>query len=351
MKIGIYSPYLHAMSGGERYMLTAAEYLSRNHQVDIFWDEKGLKEEARLKLAIDLTRTHTVPNVFSSKYNVINKIKKTREYDLIIVLSDGSVPTTLARKNIIHFQRPFSAYSGKNISTKLKLSRYQTVICNSQFTKRWIDKTFQVCSTVLYPPVATHEFKSGTKQKLIVSVGRFHPFKKHDVLIAAFSALSQVLAGWKLVILGGLLPQDTVYFEGLSRLSQKSPVTLLPNASFETLKDYYSRAKLYWHGAGAGENEHVYPEAMEHFGITTVEAMAAGCVPLVYNGGGQAEIVKHNASGMLWNTEEELITQTIQLIKHPARIKKLRTAAEKEAKRYSVERFYEELEKIVGKKL
>lgn len=332
-------------------MLTAAEYLSRNHQVDIFWDEKGLKEEARRKLAIDLTRTHIVPNVFAGRYAVIAKLLKTREYDLIIVLSDGSIPTTLARKNIIHFQRPFPAYSGKNLPTKLKLSRYQTVICNSQFTKRWIDKTFQVRAAVLYPPVTTHEFISGTKEKLIVSVGRFHPFKKHDVLIASFSALSEVLPGWKLAILGGLLPQDTVYFEGLKRLSLQSPVTLLPNASFETLKDYYARAKLYWHAAGAGENERVYPEAMEHFGITTVEGMAAGCVPLVYNGGGQREIVKHDVSGMLWNTEEELITQTIQLIKHPARIKKLRTAAEKEAKRYSVERFYEELEKIVGRQL
>jgi len=37
--------------------------------------------------------------------------------------------------------------------------------------------------------------------------------------------------------------------------------------------------------------------SLEHFGITTVEAMAAGCVPLVYDSGGQAEIVSSGYNG------------------------------------------------------
>ena len=49
---------------------------------------------------------------------------------------------------------------------------------------------------------------------------------------------------------------------------------------------------------------------MEHFGITTVEAMAAGCVPVVINKAGQREIVEDGVSGFLWNTWGELKDRT-----------------------------------------
>jgi len=53
---------------------------------------------------------------------------------------------------------------------------------------------------------------------------------------------------------------------------------------------------------------------MEHFGITTVEAMASGCVPIVYDAGGQREIVRNGIDGFLWKTFEELIEETTQII-------------------------------------
>ena len=47
MRIGIYSPYLDSFGGGERYMLTIAEYLSASHKVDLFLDKNlsNKKEE------------------------------------------------------------------------------------------------------------------------------------------------------------------------------------------------------------------------------------------------------------------------------------------------------------------
>ena len=40
----------------------------------------------------------------------------------------------------------------------------------------------------------------------------------------------------------------------------------------------------------------------EHFGITTVEAMAAGCVPVVIDKADQREIVRHVTDGYRWTT-------------------------------------------------
>jgi glycosyltransferase involved in cell wall biosynthesis len=43
----------------------------------------------------------------------------------------------------------------------------------------------------------------------------------------------------------------------------------------------------------------------EHFGITIVEAMSAGCVPIVHDSGGPREIVD-DRTGFRWQTEEEI---------------------------------------------
>ncbi len=53
---------------------------------------------------------------------------------------------------------------------------------------------------------------------------------------------------------------------------------------------------------------------MEHFGITTGEAMSAGCVPVVINKGGQPEIVRDGVDGFVWNDSRELKEITLKLI-------------------------------------
>ena len=55
------------------------------------------------------------------------------------------------------------------------------------------------------------------------------------------------------------------------------------------------------------------PAKMEHFGIVTVEAMLAGCVPLAPAHGGQVEIVEHGLSGYLCRNTEELVEHSARL--------------------------------------
>lgn len=63
-----------------------------------------------------------------------------------------------------------------------------------------------------------------------------------------------------------------------------------------------------------GEDEQKAPEAFEHFGITTVEAMASGCVPVSFARAGQPEIIQHGTSGFLWNSFRECQAFTRQLM-------------------------------------
>ena len=56
-----------------------------------------------------------------------------------------------------------------------------------------------------------------------------------------------------------------------------------------------------------------HPERFEHFGITVVEAMAAGAVPLVFGAGGPAEIVGTASTASTGDTLDELVEVSQEL--------------------------------------
>lgn len=343
MKIGIYNPYFSSLSGGERYVLELASHWSHTHHVDIFWDDKDLRHTAQKRLNIDLSNVSVAVNFFSGK-NILKKLLMSRRYDLIFFLTDGSIPTTLAKCNILHFQVPFEHLA----APQWKLNGFDAVVCNSLFTKTHLDKRLGSRGIVIYPPVNTKAYKTKGKEEIILSVGRFSKSKKQEILIEVFAHLStkKILHGWKLVLAGGLLKSDEDYFHNLRQLSLHSPIELLPNVSYDTLTSLYERASIYWHGAGF---EEVDPMRMEHFGISTVEAMSAGCIPVVVNLGGLPEIVEHGVSGFLWNTKEELENYSYSLMQKNNTQEGLRKAIEKRASIFDRENFYRAYDTLLAK--
>jgi glycosyltransferase involved in cell wall biosynthesis len=230
-------------------------------------------------------------------------------------LSDGSLPLLGAKRNIVHMQVPFHHIGGSSIKNKLKKLFIHQVVVNSQFTKAVIDHEYGINSLVLYPPV-TSIGEGSSKQKVILSVGRFDPSlnaKHQDVLIKAFKQLSPSLPGWKLVLAGGSSSE-----EWIAQLQQKAagfPIEIKTNVAHTELTQLYQAASIYWHAAGYGVNEAKNPELTEHFGISTVEAISAGSIPLVVPYGGQREIVKD--SSLHWTTIDELIEKTKAVIASP----------------------------------
>jgi glycosyltransferase involved in cell wall biosynthesis len=79
------------------------------------------------------------------------------------------------------------------------------------------------------------------------------------------------------------------------------------------VEELLATSSIFWVATGLGEDEEAAPWVFEHFGITTVEAMAAGCVPLVIDKAGQREIVRHGTDGYRWTTlaELEALTRTV----------------------------------------
>ena len=352
MKIAIYDPYLDAFGGGEKYMMTAAQYLSESHDVSILWDDSGDIEKNEERFGLDLSKTTLAHNLFSSKTSLFKRLQQSKTYDALFYLSDGSIPVVSTKKLVIHLQFPIE-WVHVDVKTKLKLKRVHTVVVNSQFTKKFIDKKLGIASTVLYPPVMIKK-SDVTKENMILHVGRFMKtgvegvdYKKQYFLIDTFKKMvDSGLKDWKFVIGASVKTADLAYFQKMQSIAAGYPISFIINATNDELWKSYNSAKIYWHASGYGEDLDKHPERAEHFGISTVEAMGAGAVPIVIHAGGQKEIVQDTKNGFFWDTQDECIEKT-KLIIHDEKLReKIQKQGEIDAKQFGYEKFCESLKAI-----
>lgn len=314
----IVSPYLDHLGGGERYMLSVASVLDTlGYEIYFAWDNIEEISQLGSMLGIELKNPHVDSSVKKLYFgnNPLAMFQATRIYDTVIYLSDGSIPLLGGRKNILHMQVPFHNVGGTSLPNLFKKHFIHHVIVNSQFTKKIIDREYRLNSVVLYPPV-TPISCTATKENLILSVGRFEPSlntKKQDILIEAFKSLSPQLPGWKLVLAGASASDDWV--NKLKGQAAGLPIEFVINASHADLCALYARATIYWHAAGYGVDETKNPELTEHFGISTVEAISAACLPLVVPYGGQREIVTNQE--LQWTSTPELINKSLSVVGNP----------------------------------
>jgi hypothetical protein len=223
------------------------------------------------------------------------------------------------------------------------LDTYDRILSNSAYTQRWVERLWHRTSDVFHPPVSL--MGRGVKRPVILSVGRFFlpgtgHNKKQLEMVQAFRGLCELgVHGWEYHLVGGCAPEHASYLDQIRAAADGLPVVLHPDATGAQLRDLYARASIFWHAAGLGEHIERHPERYEHFGITTVEAMSAGAVPVVIDAAGQVEIVEHGVSGYRFRTAAELVSLTAELIASPERLERLSLEAERRAETFGWDTF------------
>jgi L-malate glycosyltransferase len=244
------------------------------------------------------------------------------------------------------------AYHG--FEWRRRIATYQHRFAISEFSRDWTKRRWGLDTEIAYPPVDV-EAATATKEPLILSVGRFSTMahtKKQMEMMAAFRELHPRLPGWSYACIGGLnaRAENHDYFERVREAGTGYPAVVEANVERGRVKELFARAKVFWHATGLGEDSDLHPELSEHFGIATVEAMAAGCVPVVINRGGQADIVRHGETGFLWNSLDELKNYTELLAGDDALWGRLSAAARQRAAHFSRTRFVERMtETCIGR--
>lgn len=197
------------------------------------------------------------------------------------------------------------------------IETYKRVWANSEFTAKWIKEYWNTYSSVIYPPVELKKYKVKDKNNyMITSIGRFmspdsNHSKNQHLLIKAFKKIHRRNRKFTLDLLGGQSDSQQKYFNKVFKMSSSLPIELIPNASLEEIDVSLNSSSFLWHGTGLKQSVKT-PYKMEHFGISVVEAMSAGVIPLVYNVGGPAEVLK-NFPELIYGSIDELIEKTLKL--------------------------------------
>lgn len=344
----IYDPYLGELGGGERVVFAMADIASRIGVVDVFGPEK-IQTSRLKKLGINYPAALGVCEV--SGYPSLSK-----QYDIAVFVTNELPPPSYAGANLLLVQFPFNNYSSplklrEWLVERRNLSTYDQLFTYSRYTSSWITKRWHIRSKVLYPPVELCSASTRVrKKKQILSVGRFFEgehSKRQDILIDAYMSLSpEIRDEWSLHLVGGVYGVGgKAYFEKIStRAKSGANIFLHPNISAAELKGLYCESTVYWHAAGYKRKSN-QPGKAEHFGMTTVEAMSYGCVPMAYKDGGQVEII-NDTNGVLWKDISELVAKTQDII-NTNKIDSLSRRARFDSLQYSPEIFEEKFRQLI----
>jgi len=161
---------------------------------------------------------------------------------------------------------------------------------NSATVQKRISKYYRRDSEIIYPPVETDKFKIAdlshqSRQERYFLLGcRLAPYKRADIVVQAFKVLGD---GFNLKIFG-----DGLDLPRLRRLAGEAS-----NIEFLGRVDEEEKTELYAHALAF-----INPQE-EDFGITAVEAMAAGRPVLAYRRGGATETVIENQTGLFFDEQ------------------------------------------------
>ena len=394
MKIGVFEySWGKSVGGSHMYLGAAAEVLSLEHDVTILHQYDTLTNDYIAEfLDLDLSRVRfrMIPSLegraeIPATRNPVARFRSiaeehadlSRDFDLFLGNFSFHVPSfNCSPRGVLVVDFPFKSYewwhdfgqppprwtSPAGAARRLyrwhlwreRFASYHRILTNSEFSRTWLRRRWFIESTVVYPP-NRDGVTPAAKESMILGVARFVPDKRADVLVEAFRILcDRGLKGWRLVLAGGLEKEwegATSYVDDLKRRAEGYPIDMRMDIPGPELRDLFETAAVFWHAKGYGVDPDVNPEHLEHFGIVVVEAMAAGCVPLVFAGGGQQEIVRHGIDGFHWRDPHELADRTWDLIHAAERYAEMSTATVDRAAAFNKQAFINRFREALGQLL
>ena len=239
------------------------------------------------------------------------------------------------------------------------LAAYDVVMANSEYTRGWIRELWDLDAEVLFPPIQTDRMHpAAQREKAVVSVGRFfapglgHAKRQLD-LVQFFGRAHRsgtLPPDWRMYVVGGCEDSQRPYLAQVVAAGQGLPVEVLPNAPRAQVEHLLSTSSVFWSATGYGEDERKAPWASEHFGMTTAEAMAGGCVPVVIDRAGQKEIVRQGVDGFRWSTPEQLVEVTARVAGDESLRARIAASAIARAETYSEQAFADRWHAIAAKR-
>ncbi len=334
------------------------------------YDEEGLKQlfnksvDFRLK---KIFHNFKMPYEWNLLWFNLLLRKYARNYDLIISHNNVSflgpdIPTL----SYIHFPRKARVLSkwrsihdpGAGKMHPLLISRdpfylarglyslnrefrsNEVVMANSEFTRNEIARYYKIDPKeiiVAYPPIVNLEKGSAPlsgSRKNVMTLGRFVASKRQIEQIR----IAKKLPRYHFFICGFV--DDRSYFEKCRqtiRDEQIQNVSLHPDLESAELKKIFQSSAYFLHSV-----------RNEPFGITAIQAIQNGCIPVVHDSGGQKETVR--IASLRYQDEEEAIAKLRTLSEmDDASLQSFHAELKDNLDKFTEEAFYRQMEKAMKK--
>lgn len=329
MKIAVFHNYLDNIGGAEMVAL----FLARELGADIYTTNVDLEKIKKMgfdNLEPRIFSIGSIPKIAPFRQQLallyFRQLNLSKKYDFFIIAGDWAMSAAVNNQpNIWYVHSPlnelweFQLFIKKellslwkkpiynlwvNFNRKLTLKYAKHVnswVCNSLNTKNRIKKYYLKDSLVINPPINTNEYKSSESKGYWLSVNRLAVHKRIEIQLEAFKSLPNE----KLIIVGSY-EKDVPQFENYKTYLEKikpTNVTFLHWLNKTELLEFYGECKGF-----------ITTSKDEDFGMTVIEAMAAGKPVICPNEGGYKESIGTSTGILLDNIDNVKLKDAIQNI-------------------------------------
>ena len=310
---------LRSLTGAHAFILGREEYASINMLIK--WVNSDLAHE--------ISKHYVYMRRFP-----LNTLLDLRKYDLVVntrsneVLAPahvhylhGVIPPYIVGSNeaMMYYEVAYGVERRhirdiiRSLLHLVQLRVTRLVLANSRYTTNLL-ATLGLKAKVLHPPVRSKEVMQyiNTKwlyrKRIIINISRISPEKRLEIIPLIASKIPEA----SFVLVGSI--QDYSYYlklMKLKKLANADNFLIIPNISRHEIYRLLNDSIIYLHMA-----------PHETFGISIVESMAAGCIPVVYKDGGPWYDILEERDGLYgysYNTVEETIEKIRDIISNPYR--------------------------------
>lgn len=312
MDVGIFSPVINWCGGAEWVTLNIIDALKeQGHRILLLTnnrlDSKKFEDMFHKEVSVDQQiifplRFFSPTNYHNIYTDAIRSLMLKSKCDLLVDTYSGTVlpgmdavyfqnyPLLKAVetglpyfRNLLYFypHRSFLSYKKGDMSNKL-------FIANSKFIAEAVNAELGVNPHVLHPSVSDFILNrdqshfSDKRDNVVLTIARIS-YGKNLEIIPRIAKLTNKHVSF---VIAGLLDSEQA-LTSLIRLTKELGVSdrvkIMVNVKRSILRKMLSHSKVYLHSA-----------VNEPFGISIVEAMASGCIPIVHDSGGPKEFVPSN---------------------------------------------------------
>jgi len=352
LRVGIIHPYFDVIGGAEMTSLSLIDMLITNKIKTTLYCIKSPDIMQTDSFSIQQIKQKKLPKFW--RYQRITEVKKlfnlVSNENILFVMSGG---LTLEKSNaklvymychssflgeMEFLKREFHGIKGvyyktiqNNIQKNIELLKDEKVnlISNSNFTKTQIKKNFNRDSRVIYPPVDINRFNSiSNKQKenKVITISRFSVEKNLESVVKICNNTDFFCE----LIGTAKYKNQLKILENLQKMKGKN-IRIYNNITAQHIIELLSTAKVYLH------------TSKETFGISVIESIAAGCIPIVPDNSAHKETVPFEE--LRYKDEDQAVKKINDAIN--GKFNELRPKLSKHIQKFSSKNFQENMLKLV----